>query len=1173
MGNESSQADKTGEVYQRDGKLIGPAMSPTPSLGQRSDSGRVIGPSMSPLPSDGETSRQIHTSPKSSKKKKKRQRKGIDAITSPESGAADIGAIPGDEGDVVHGSTKNTKKKTKVQKVGGELEGDEMVLEVTPSEAQSRVVGETPQSKRKSRKLAKLDAAHDEDIPDHSGLQEQELAQSEPHPEPEVMQSPQSSKKKRPRNKKRSDLRSPQAPHPVSHAMGGSPPSAQQPVVNGLLDYESDLVVDAEEEVIPSSIPHDQRRGSTGFQPSGSPPEQSRTERLANDEDDREEEPSHAQFAGTAVPGGDLDQDDLNQEDSQWLHKRDIRFDSDEEPITDTRTSQEREDDAALPDLQPSQVKSEPAHPDSEAESESPSAARLERLERSRSRSMSRASASRLADEDLGLSARSSSPKFTSGPSSTGSNVSIPARVEDYEARPGSRDSTRSRSSWSSRNHAQPNGGVMDIDQNVDQPVTGSPPRKPTKHTKMARKKTANPKIYEMDIDNNAEEPDQNGGADGVNPEVEEATQQDGPQVPLGGAYGQETVSQPKKAKKRRLQPKMSVSLSQLEGNDVDGEGENQSRLPSFSQNSKLKDVMRGGSNEPAESEAGEELLSTGRNPAILQTQSRLPEKDKKADDAPLPKPKKAKRKRRNDASEDELETLMARNASKSLGLSDDENIRSAKRKRLTNGQKADGRWTAEELQALDDVVHGFEVAHGMTQSEINAMIHMRPDRANAMHQEFWNKADMAVPRRTRKQIVERARRLYHNFAGRGQWSEEQKQELHELFEKHGKRFAEISAMINRDQKDIRDYWRNQYLVHETQIKARWSQEETDRLKEVVEEALNKIRIMREDNDQFRPRPRTNGFDDEALLDWEQISAAMNLTRSRQQCKWKWTDLKEKGVAGDDTCLLPKQPSQKSSNGTSEELANAREGCRKMSTEEKLQLIEAIHDCGASEDGHIRWNNLVNERFRTKWHRPILKLVWYRLRQAVPDYDQQGVQSNARFLLNYYNTQQSLPEVGDHRADEKVEEMVISRKPGSRIWKKLSDKPRAARERLRRSNSMASCASSRGGRLVSSQILRIAGSDDENNDADRTSGLRSDSVDLGLDGDEERGRRSTGKKRGAPRSSRKHRDDIVPIRIPSHLKGEAAKKALEEARRRAYRTKEAKKGARSASVAVESDSE
>ncbi|KUI72086.1 DNA-binding protein REB1, partial [Cytospora mali] len=1189
----------------------------------------------------------------------KRQRKGVDAVTSSEPGPADAAAIADDEGNaVVPEPTKKTKRKKKTHKVGGEVEE---VVEGTQPEAQDRDVDEMPQSlKKKSKKRSKLVATNDSDIPDQSGLREQQVVEGEPpheegnpqadslqdqdalldgephdEPEPEVMQSPQSSRKKRPRNKKRDDARSPEAPHLVSHAVGGSPPSAQRPTANGILRYKPHLDVDADE-VIPSSEPNDRRRESTGSQASEIHASQLNTQGFADGNEAVEESPE-VQYTGTAVSGiqdGDPSQEDFSQ-DSQWLHKQGIKFDSDEEPITDTRTSQERDDDAALPDLQPSKDKTEPVHPDSESESESPSAARLERLERSRSRSMSRASVTRLADEDLGLDVETSRARSISAPSSTGSNVSIPARAEDIGSRPGSRGSTRSTSSRSSRNDAQPNGDTMDIDQYVDHPVMNkSPAKKQTKCAYMTRNKAANPKSYdEMDIDDanedgglaqppvsaskttrkgrrrqsddgvsnrnvhvmadwlsqnertrnhpvEVEELEHNDGADGVIPEEEgeveeaaisqKATRSGVPQVALKEASTQETASQPKKARKtRRLQPKTSLSLSQLEGNDADGEGESQARLPSFSQGSKLKDVMRGGSNEPEESESGEGRLPTGGNSAVPQTQSRLSEEEKQVSDAPLPKPKKAKRKRRNDASEDELESLMARNASKSIGLSD-EDIRTAKRKRLAKGQKADGRWTREELGALEKVVVDFCDAHDMTQPEINTMIHERPDKSNTMHQEFWSKAAMAASRRTRKQIVERARRLYNNFAGRGHWTEEQKQELHELFEKHGKKFAEIAVMVNRDQKDVRDYWRNQYLVHETQVKARWTNEETERLKEVVEEALNKIRIMRENNDQFRPRPRTNGFDDESLIDWEQISSAMDLTRSRQQCKWKWTDMKEKGVAGDDTSLLPKSPYQKTVNGISEELANAREDYRGMGTEEKLRLIEAIHDCGTSEDGRIRWNTLVNERFRTKWHRPTLKLVWYRLRQAVPEYDQQDVQSNARFLLNYYNTHQSLPEVGDNQVDEQIEERVISHKPGSRIWKKLSDEPRAVRERQRRSSSMSSRASSRG-RLVSSQILRIEGSDDD--DADRTRGLRSDSVDLGLeDGDENRGRRSAGKRRKT-RNSRKNKEDVVPIRIPSHLKGEAAKKALEEARRRANAGQEAKRGARSASVAIDSDSD
>lgn len=597
-------------------------------------------------------------------------------------------------------------------------------------------------------------------------------------------------------------------------------------------------------------------------------------------------------------------------------------------------------------------------------------------------------------------------------------------------------------------------------------------------------------------------------------------------------------ATKPKKAKKKRqLHSKESLSLSQLE--DDFGEGDT-SRV-SISQRSKLKDVMRGDRNSlEGEKDANAE-------PSQEQT---------------LPKQAKAKRKRRsNDASEDELENLLAGPSrrkkpkpSKSLGPSDHENATVSPRRKLSSqGEIATGPWTSEELTALGQVVDQFCKAYDMTQSQLNDMIHQRPDMTNPLHKEFWDNAVAAVHKRTRRQIVERTRRLYNNFVGRGRWDEEQKEELHDLFEKHGTKFATIASLINRDQKDVRDYWRNHYIVDGHQRKSRWKPEETEMLKQAVEEALNKIRIDRENNDQFRPRPRAKGFDDESLLDWQQISAAMGLTRNRQQCKFKWQDLKDKGAVGDGNDHLPKTSRKpKTINGLSEVLANAREDYRVMSVEDQLQVVEAIHDAGATSDSKIRWSSLVDERFRAKWRRPSLKLVWFRLRKAVPDHEEQDVQSNARYLINYYNVQQSLPRIEDHQADDQVEEKLVNNNPGSKVWRTPSQEPRAVRERQRRSSSASSRASSRASEKVSSQILRIPGNDRDQQDEpahrgrDRTPKLGS--VDLGEEGVQaaaEQQQRKASKGKGKSTRGKK-KEDAVPVRIPQHLNGEAAETASAE---------------------------
>lgn len=615
--------------------------------------------------------------------------------------------------------------------------------------------------------------------------------------------------------------------------------------------------------------------------------------------------------------------------------------------------------------------------------------------------------------------------------------------------------------------------------------------------------------------------------------------------VEPGESASQPQASSKPKGKKRRMlgQSKVSLSLSQIEGDEIEDDF-----TTAFARRKSAIQSAARDSNEPEQSQIGG-------------SQAPSPEKSRKP---------KRKRRSGDNASEDEMESILAAGPSKgrkasNLDLSDDE--RETKRKRLSavKKDKATGPWTQEELTNLGKVVNDFMEDNDLTQHEFNQLIHAKPNKADSRNTDFWDKAELAISQRTRKQIVERARRIYHNFVARGKWTQEQKDEVHELLEKHPRKWAEIAGMINRDQKDVRDYWRNTYLVLESQVKSRWSKEEEERLREAVEEKLNKIRITRENSDQPERDSHGKGVDDEAMIDWQQISAAMGLTRSRQQCKWKWVDMREKGLVGDDSISLPTQarssggPSDNRINGISHDLANAREDYRGMSEEEKYRLIDAIKDSGAREDKRIPWRTLVDERFRTKWHRAALRLTWYRLRQTVPDYEDQDVEANARFLINYYHMHQWFPIFDDNAIDEQAEEKVVQYTRGTWVWKRPSGEPRAVRERQRRSSSASSRASSRLSRKVSSEILNL--SDDE----DRPSGSRR-SAELG----EERGRHA-------------HRDglksDEVSVNIPGHLKGEAAKKALAQARAKSKKgkgkevAKEGSRRVRSNSVAIDSDSD
>ncbi|KAI7774447.1 hypothetical protein LA080_008759 [Diaporthe eres] len=1168
MGNESSQLQKEAaeavEALQRGGRVIGTPMSPSPPPypGEVRDFRKPRG-----FRGDRDDARSSDSNPsKSSQKEKKKDKK------------------------------KEKKKKKKKKKRRDSLD--------------SNGANGHPAAEAADDTAAMADDAH---------------AHAHEH------ESPKKSKgKKKSRSKKTHDAQSPDAQQfLVSHAVGGSPPSGQQPATNGIAEHAPPLDTEsAEQDYVPASSVEEIGTAHLKTEPNV-------------DADDVPDHELPFRIAGIAV---DAVVDGYHPgQKSPFMHKREMS-------IVDGRSDLASDDEAPLPDLQPSQIKTEPPSSESESDLASPSVARLDRLERSRSRSISRPPLVKPATESFDAGHQATPPSR----SSTGSNKSIPARTQD--ARPTSRDSAHS----SSFHDAQQNIDTMDLD--VDDPGSVnrhvSPPEKQSRKAKSAKKLQSHQRAHKIkaeasdaderpdasassrkrhaqkgrqrqsdnamlntDVDKvvnwlqqparrrthdhvveesdheaagqSAEAVVRNAAQDemeteeAIQPELQQQLHTRDTEAPAD-KEPEVSATQPKKAKKKRqLHSKESLSLSQLE--DDFGEGDNQPRV-SMSQRSKLKDVMRGERNSP-EDEAGTNIPPS-QEPS-------------------LPKQAKLKRKRRsNDASEDELENLLAgpskrkksKKSSKGLDLSDrDKAAVASRRNRSSQGEIATGPWTSEELVALGRVVDQFCKAYDMTQSELNDMIHQRPDMTNPLHKEFWDNAVAAIDKRTRKQIVERTRRLYNNFAGRGRWDEEQKEQLHDLFDKHGTKFAAIASLINRDQKDIRDYWRNHYVVDGHQRKSRWKPDETEMLKQAVEEALNKIRIDRENNDQFRPRPRAKGFDDESLLDWQQISAAMGLTRNRQQCKFKWQDLKDKGVVGDGNDHLPKASREsKTINGMSEVLANAREDYRVMSVDDQLQVIEAVHDSGATSDSKIRWNSLVDERFRAKWRRPSLKLVWFRLRKTVPDHEEQDVQSNARYLLNYYNVQQSLPRIEDHQADEQVEEKLVNTHPGSKVWRTPSQEPRAVRERQRRSSSASSRASSRASEKVSSQILRVPGNDDDEYGEPAQRGRdhtpRSGSTDLGqgdVEGAEKQQHGKTGKGKGK-RTHGKKRDEVVSIRIPEHLNGEAAEKGSVEpentqqsfagaskakAKTKSKGKKTAKSppppkgGWRSASVARDSDSE
>lgn len=443
MGNESSQLVRDGDSPNNARPTaIGPSMTPTPEPEDhhttQADRDRAAA---SPLPID--TGPDPDGQPSKKTKKKKRRK-------SSETDAAALVAGPSGPGEVADQEPAKTSKNKKSKKE-----------EIEPQTAEDAMLGNTqfgpqmdeveePQSLlNRKQKRAKAHAARDSHLPLLNGthldgsvdgdntplhpsasLQDGTQLESTPlHGLPvdlsQVSGSSRSAKKKKKRRKEAGDASSSNNPQALfAHGERGSPPSAQPPEVGRILKYEplrEDDDDDDDVEVIPFSqgeLPR--REGSQSLDRSQSEVESSDSEidmqaleasqlkRESSDSDNDIDELLQSQFAGIAAenfaatvtnPVAEAMREHDPENGLGWLHKREHT--PQETPIMDHRTALQRSVDASLPDLQPSQVKTEP-HSDSEndnstessassdLDSHSPSAQKSARLSRSRSRSASR---------------------------------------------------------------------------------------------------------------------------------------------------------------------------------------------------------------------------------------------------------------------------------------------------------------------------------------------------------------------------------------------------------------------------------------------------------------------------------------------------------------------------------------------------------------------------------------------------------------------------------------------------------------------------------------------------------------------------------------------------------------------------------------------------------------
>ncbi|KAL2134356.1 hypothetical protein VTI74DRAFT_411 [Chaetomium olivicolor] len=355
------------------------------------------------------------------------------------------------------------------------------------------------------------------------------------------------------------------------------------------------------------------------------------------------------------------------------------------------------------------------------------------------------------------------------------------------------------------------------------------------------------------------------------------------------------------------------------------------------------------------------------------------------------------------------------------------------------------GPMSATEKNQIVGAVERFREDESLSQEEVNQIIQENPLASKkAIHHRLWASVQDACPSRPRQKLINWCRQRFHNFAGRGSWTQEQDDELAELVEVHGKKWSYIGGLINRHQKDVRDRWRN-YLVCRESVKTdEWSEAEEDRLREVVEDAIDKIQENLSENARKTP---------EELINWLYISEALGRTRSRLQCMEKWKRMRAAEPIGDKIpTILPQ--------GSSWRLEKARKDLRKLTVNDKYTLMRAIRDSGVGKDAKISWKEIVSGTFGDKFERQALIVTWGRLRQAVPDWEWKTTHDCARYLCEMYEREGNFGTAEDAEEAEEAEETEgrspVKKEPKGKVKGKKAVRASSGQPRARRGKTKSS---------------------------------------------------------------------------------------------------------------------
>ncbi|KAJ6515701.1 hypothetical protein C8R45DRAFT_810574 [Mycena sanguinolenta] len=249
------------------------------------------------------------------------------------------------------------------------------------------------------------------------------------------------------------------------------------------------------------------------------------------------------------------------------------------------------------------------------------------------------------------------------------------------------------------------------------------------------------------------------------------------------------------------------------------------------------------------------------------------------------------------------------------------------------------GKFSAIEIKQINDAIEDYRITKGLSEEDINTIIFPADDKTKDAA--FWSTISFALTLRPIVAVYHYVRRARHPMKGQGKWQPDEDARLIQAVTSLGQKWEKVAALVGRMSADCRDRYRNHIVNREKRVSGVWSSAEEEELTRLV---LDMQKGKSLDNDVF----------------WSKVSEKMGGTRSRHQCRIKWTDTLSK---------------KHKSDGHSS----------RWSSRDAFILIHKIDSLNVRDDTEIDWKTIPDSEFH--WSAHVLQRRWLTMKKGVKGFE------------------------------------------------------------------------------------------------------------------------------------------------------------------------------------------